>query len=147
MSLRVVSAIAALLVISACAGDEQAVEQATDAPAPATPDAKKDVQMPLPSTLRVVGDPVGGLPLLSSLSRDVISTSMSLTGVDSGIRRFCAGGADIVAVDRKITDAESAACKQAEVSWSAFSGTGDAPDIYVRREISNAFRAASSTYD
>ncbi len=139
MTLRLAGALALTCAIAACAQ--------SGAPAPAAPTEKAE-QVPLPTSLRVAGDAGEGLRLLSYLSADGIPASSAFTGVESGWRIFCSGGADIVAVDRNLTDAEITACKQAGGAWSGFSGDGnDAPVIYVRSEIADAFLERSSAYN
>lgn len=139
MSLRIAFAFAALCAVSACAQ--------SGAPAPAAATKKAD-QVPMPTQLRAVGDAEEGLRLLSYLALDNIPASSAFTGVEAGWRVFCTGGADVVVVNRNMTEAEIEACKQTGGAWAGFAGDGnDAPIIYVRSEISDAFLAASSAYN
>lgn len=100
---------------------------------------------PLPAELRLVGEPAPGATISNALAADGIPVASAYAGRADGIRAFCSGAADGVALSGDLTDAESAECKALGGGWSALSGPGGAI-LYVDYSYADALIEASSAF-
>lgn len=130
--MRYLISASALLLVASCTQPEQ----------PAAPETAAE------PGFRFVGEPEAGARLMKFVEADGMNATASFDGRAPGLTAFCAGQADAVALNTDLSEAERATCKQGGASWSALSGLGtDAPILYIRYDIANAFVAESSGYN
>jgi hypothetical protein len=124
---------AAALLLAGCA--ETTAERAGSRPEP----------QPLPAELRLAGEPGPGATISDALAADGISVAGAYAGRAQGVRAFCSGAADGVALSSDFTDAEAAECKSLGGGWSALSGPSGTI-LYANYAYADALLAESAAF-
>ena len=77
-----------------------------------------------PDPLRIVGEAASGKALARAFADDGFTVSSALNGRSEGLKEFCSGKAEVLALSSDLSDVERSTCKSLGGDWSAGSAEG-----------------------